>query len=300
MHSMDWDTLRHVLALARAGSLQGASGELGVARTTVSRRIAALETQLGTRLFYRTPDGWTPTSAGEELIEVAEQVEHDLRLTEERLRGQDHEMAGPLHVSTVPFLVWTFRDALARFSADHPEVQLSVSTTSERRAPGLRDADVVTRLSNDPPQTLVGRRIGPVQFGVYASAALTRRLGEHAPLAAYPWIGRAGGENVAWFEQWLAHHAPGARIVMRMEYEPMLLARLVRDGIGAQILPCILGDADPDLRRIAPLDPVFRLDLWVLTSAALRRNARIHSLVQQLAEAFAARREELAGGTDGR
>ena len=299
MHVMDWDTLRHVLALARSGALEGAADRLGVARTTVSRRLTALEQELGTRLFYRAADGWLPTPAGEELIEVAEQVEHDLLATEARLRGQDQQLAGPLHVSTVPLVLFVFREAFASYAEKYPDIELQVSLTAEPRPPGLREADVVTRLSNTPPEHLVGRRVGPIQFGVYAAETLVQELGADAPLHAYPWIGRTGGANVEWFERWLSHNAPGARVVFRTAYEPMLLARLVRSGVGVQILPCVIGEADPMMRRIAPLDPAFHLDLWLLTAPALRKNGRVHTLIQHLAEAMTRDSSALAGKTSG-
>ncbi len=63
----NWDDLRVFLTLAREGTLTTAAKALGVSHPTVSRRVQALEQQIGARLFERLPDRFVPTSAGEEL-----------------------------------------------------------------------------------------------------------------------------------------------------------------------------------------------------------------------------------------
>ena len=67
----NWDDLKFVLAVARAGGLSGAARKLGVNHSTVSRRLSALEAALGTRLFERLPGGLVPTAAGTEAVEAA-------------------------------------------------------------------------------------------------------------------------------------------------------------------------------------------------------------------------------------
>ena len=54
---MNWDDLRFFLAVAGAGSLSGAGQQLGVNTTTVLRRVASLEDDLGARLFERERTG---------------------------------------------------------------------------------------------------------------------------------------------------------------------------------------------------------------------------------------------------
>jgi DNA-binding transcriptional LysR family regulator len=153
----------------------------------------------------------------------------------------------------------------------------------------------VLRLSNAPAENLVGRKVGYVQFAVYAGQTLVERVGRGARLADYPWIGWDGGRNWRWFEDWLAQNAPGAKIVLRIDYKGLLIAHAIRSGIGAQILPCFLGDPDPLLHRIIPLDETFRLDLWLLTLPELRTNSRIRAFMDHMADGLGAHRAALAG-----
>ncbi|NLH81511.1 MAG: LysR family transcriptional regulator, partial [Phyllobacteriaceae bacterium] len=57
----DWNDLRFFLAVAQAGTLTGAARRLGTDHATVSRRVSALETAIGAKLFERTPQGYLPT-----------------------------------------------------------------------------------------------------------------------------------------------------------------------------------------------------------------------------------------------
>ena len=65
---MDWDDIRHFLALARTGSVRAAGTDLGVSHSTVLRRVEALEDRLATRLFDRSRDGYTLTEAGRQML----------------------------------------------------------------------------------------------------------------------------------------------------------------------------------------------------------------------------------------
>ena len=72
---MDWDHLRYFWALVQAGTLVGAAKALGVEHTTVSRRIQALEKQMGTALFAREAGGHRLSEAGRQLLAAVETME---------------------------------------------------------------------------------------------------------------------------------------------------------------------------------------------------------------------------------
>lgn len=81
---MDWNDVRHFLALARTGSVRAAGASLGVSHSTVARRVEALEAQLGTRLFDRHRDGYLLTAEGRQMLPSAERVEHEMAALEPR------------------------------------------------------------------------------------------------------------------------------------------------------------------------------------------------------------------------
>src|ERR1700730_10854537 len=71
---IDWDDVRYFLAVARGGSVRAAAERVGVNHATVLRRVAQLEQRLGAYMFEKLPSGCV-TAAGEEVLELAEQME---------------------------------------------------------------------------------------------------------------------------------------------------------------------------------------------------------------------------------
>ncbi|MCS6900685.1 MAG: LysR family transcriptional regulator [Myxococcales bacterium] len=61
---LDWDDLKHMLAIHRHGTLARAGAVLRMAPTTVGRRLAALEQRAKVKLFERSPEGWIATTEG--------------------------------------------------------------------------------------------------------------------------------------------------------------------------------------------------------------------------------------------
>ncbi|MCB9601762.1 MAG: LysR family transcriptional regulator [Sandaracinus sp.] len=280
---MDWEDYRHVLALARTRSSSAAADSLGVVRTTVSRRLAAMEDALGVRLFDRTPEGLVPTPAGEELVAVAARMEDEVLAAEARVRGRDAELRGALRVSTLDFVYELFPRAFASFVERYPHVTLMVSASTDQVSLRRREADVVLRLNDKPPNDLVGRRLRKLEFGVYASRKLVDRIGEGASLAAFPWIGDDDRLGNSWMDAWLAHHAPGARVVLRHDAYAVMRAAL-RDGVGAHMLPTLEAERDPIFVPIAPDLPPITRDLWALTLPELATSSRVRAFLDHVYE----------------
>lgn len=281
---VQWDDLRYALAIARTRTLSGAAGSLGVSHTTVSRRLRALEERLGVRLFDATPEGFNLTPAGADLVAVAERMEADTLSLEGRVLGRDERLTGALRVSAMELVFRIFQDSFTSFIGRYPAVALTVTTTDNEVSLARREADVVLRLSNAPPEQLVGRRVGRLQFAAYVARSLMEKLGEDAPLGAYPWIHWDERLGMSWLDAWLAKHAPGAAIAMRVDVGAAAMRELIAAGVGAQFLACIDGDADPSLVRLGPLDPFTSRDLWVLTLPELRDTPRIRAFTDHMVE----------------
>src|SRR4051794_37500716 len=101
---MDWNDLRFLLAVADGGSLSAAARALDVNHTTVLRRIARFETELGLRLFERLPTGYALTKGGDALAAAARQVEETVTAVERRIEGEDLRLSGVVRVATTDTL----------------------------------------------------------------------------------------------------------------------------------------------------------------------------------------------------
>src|SRR5690349_733573 len=96
----DWNDLRYFIAVARDGSTLAAARTLRTSQTTVARRIAALEEDLGVRLFEKRQAGYSLTPAGHELVERAHQVEASANHFADAAAAQSRDLRGTVKVTT--------------------------------------------------------------------------------------------------------------------------------------------------------------------------------------------------------
>ena len=274
-----------MLAVSREQSLNRAAESLGVTRTTVGRRVKVFEEQLGVRMFDRTPGGFVPTTEGLDIVEVAERVERDVLALQSRVSGRDAQLSGTLRVSTLDFLFAGHCKAFSSFSDKHPSIELTLNIRDEAVSLARREADVALRVTNNPPEGLVGRKVARMKFAIYGSKDLVQRIGPDADYADYPWLGwddriRPG------LDSWMRQHAPGARVVLRTDGNPMVIKHAIREGIGVHPFPVVEAAADPSLVRIGPIVEAFSRDLWLLTLPDLRTNVRVRAFMDHMESAL--------------
>ena len=286
MAAVDWDDLRTVLAVARTGSLTEAARATGVSYSTVSRRLSALEAALGTRLFERLATGYTPTPAGEELLEAAQRMEKEFEAVSRRVQGSDARLSGRVRVATTDALASRFLPELAAFSRRHPDIEVDLVSTSEPAELAMRETEVALLVTDRPPPALVGRRLARLPAALYAAR---RYLAEHAADAApeaHVWVGWEDGMSHIPAARWLRERVPNARVACRVSTGSALL-EAVRAGVGVAHLLCFLADDDPELVRLAPPEPGLETGLWLLTHEDLRATGRVRVFLDFMAEAIA-------------
>src|SRR5580693_7657465 len=145
---IDWDDVRYFLAVARGGSVRAAAAHLGVNHSTVLRRIAQLEERLGAHMFERLPSGYRLTAAGDEVLELADQMEASSRLLETRVFGRDQSVRGLLRVTLAPTLAThLLMPDFADFAHLHPDIEMEILSSGELANLTNREADVAIRTS---------------------------------------------------------------------------------------------------------------------------------------------------------
>ena len=172
----NWENLRFYLAVAETGTAIGAAQKLGVSHTTVLRRIDQIEHELETKLFKRLQSGYQLTADGERLLPNARQVEQEIQELEIRFHGQDKKTAGKLRVAQPESDVLDLYPLYAAFTRAHPEITLEIRSSYDAANLNKQEADVAIRMVENPPELLVGRRVGQVGFGLYASKSYLKRF----------------------------------------------------------------------------------------------------------------------------
>jgi len=194
MHRVDWDGLQVFLAIARAGRVSMAANRLGVKHTTVSRRLAALESELGVPLFYRTTTGYLLTPHGQNVVANAETMERAAIAVAARAREDSTAIGGRVRVAMPPeFASHWLGPRIAAFRATHPEIELQVLVGTRQRDLSRGEAELAIQAPRPRQQGLVAVRLGRTTFALYAARALVRdkRLLGINPDAARARISRA-------------------------------------------------------------------------------------------------------------
>jgi len=291
---VDWDDLRIVLAVYRAGNLTGAAKELGVNHSTVSRRLHGFEERLGTRLFERLPSGYQATGAGQQLLDAAERMEAEANAVATKILGQDGRLSGVLRV-TAPNLMFShfLMEDLVRFAADYPGITIQLAASYELMSLTRREADVAIRVTSKPQENLVGRRVGRVGLAYYARRGLLDELAE-AGMTSLPVLGFDDEDEPVMAE--LVRAYPRHRLVATSN-DASITLEAVRRGLGAGFLACFLGEGDPELARV-PGVPLYRRDVWLLTHRDLRGTARVRTFLDFVGGVLQRRAAALEGPDD--
>lgn len=284
---MDWDDVRHFLALARSGSVRGAGATLGVSHSTIARRVEALEEQLGARLFDRSRDGYSLTEAGERLLPGAERIERELAAMERRVAGQDERLDGSIRITTTdPFVADVLLEPLGRLCTEHPGLELHLDCNRHNRDLSRREADLAIRaiaLDATPPEHLIGTRLAPIVLANYVARAHAHRLDPDDPTTRWAGFSDAGLHRV------LVERSHYPNNPTWGSFDSLsLMHRVARAGLGLVMLPTYVGDADPALQRLPHADLFHGADFWLLSHPDLRTNARLRAARRCLTEAFAA------------
>ncbi len=285
---LDWDDLRHFLAVLRAGSLAGASKVLGIHPTTVGRKIEALETRAGTALFERHGRVWVASPAGRALLPRAERVENEMLSLERELDGADARLAGIVRVSATEMLATRFIvPHLGVFAARYPDITLDLHCTNRPVDLERREADIALRLTRPHAPSLVTRKLSAIPLALYgASAYVTSRGMPEEPdshLRGHDVILFAEARAFRVENDWMAERLEGARIVARSDSVSSIFGAAVA-GVGLALLPQSVADAEPALVRIATRTIPEPRVIWQTIHEDLRDNARVRAVLSFLGE----------------
>jgi DNA-binding transcriptional LysR family regulator len=278
----DWQDLRHFAMLARAGSLSAASRQLGVDHVTVARRVAALEAALQLKLVDRRARRTALTADGRRIAEIAFRMEDSAVALGRAARGAQASLSGQVSISAPPMIAAAqIAPRLPALHARHPGIRLRL--ISEKRLASLsnREADIAVRLSRPTEKRLVARRVGRMEFGLYAAP---RYLRARDP-AGYGFIAYDEGMEAAPQQVWLKSFAAGRPIVLTASDLAAQKAAAVA-GLGIAALPRALGDGDAGLERLEAGGRAVSREIWLAVHSDLQRAPLVRATLDFLAECF--------------
>ena len=263
---VEWNDVRVFRAVARARSLAQGARQIGLDRSTASRRIACLEEALGTRLFLRTRDGLRPSPAGERLLVHAERMAAEARALEAAAGDEAARVSGLVRLATTDALCsMLIGDGLLSLRARHPDLEIELLGGNQVVDLSRGDADLALRASAVKEPSLVTRRVARLSFALFAGERYVEHRGRPAreeDLAGHDALVLAGELAALPESRWLATR-PGVRVALRSNNVPALVAAAL-DGHGITAIARPWGDRQIGLVRLFDIEAVAPRPLWLV------------------------------------
>ncbi len=291
MGPIDWDDLRYVLAVTRSGTASGAAELLGVNATTVSRRIASLEAELGLELFQKRQSGYLPTPTGEQAARTAAAIEVEVEGLRNGIAAQRRVTSGLVRF-TCPETIASYLVApwLVGFRSLFPSVRIEVINSDSMLDLGKGEADVAMRVGLSPSGTgIVARRLPDCPWTAYCSRTYARDHGvpaspdamrDHALVGLEGYMARL--PSSVWFEE-----VVGAdRVPLRCNSLGNVVETIKAD-LGVAMLPCLIGDLVHDLVRCYPPIPELNAQMWLIVREDMKAAPHVRAFVDFLARRLA-------------
>jgi DNA-binding transcriptional LysR family regulator len=275
-----WELYRSFLGVLKEGSLSGAARNLGVAQPTIGRHIAALEKALGLALFTRSPTGLLPTEAALALRTHAEAMESTAAALERTAASQGDGVRGVVRITASEVIgVEVLPAIVGRLHEEHPQLKIELVLTNRVQDLLRREADIAVRMTPPRQETLVARRIGQIELGLYATRQYLARHG--APksiddLHRHAIIGfdqpsafvRSAGKSLAQGSSGLPALTRDL-FSLRTDNDLAQLA-MIRCGAGIGMCQVPLARRDPALVRVLPRQISLPLETWITMHEDLR------------------------------
>ena len=283
MAEFDWNDVRAFLAVARSGRLTAAAARLGVDHSTLSRRIAALEHALRTRLFERSPSGYTLTDQGRRLMPIGEEMERLAIGAAEAVGGSSTSVEGIVRIgSPEGFGSYFLAPRIGGLKTLHPRLTIQLVAAPAVFSLARRDADIVVSVSRPPAGRLNVARLIDYDLGLYAAPAYLREapgIASAEDLFRHRFVSYIG--ELLHFPEldFLQHVAPGGTTsVESSNLVAQLRATLA--GAGLCVLPAFLAAKEDGLVRVLPGEISLTRSLWLTVHQDLAELARVRAAVR--------------------
>ncbi len=259
--TLDWHDLQLFLAVANANGLAGAVRITGLSAPTLGRRMTALEQAVGCELFVRRQSGYELTEDGQQLLEhVRSMQEASTGVTRWQEQRDQHT------VIKITAGAWTSRFIAQNLDSLPTDTCVRLVPDNNFLDLRRREAHLAIRNRRPTQQGLAVQKLGRLAFAVYGAPRFAS-IGDNMPemddlLDICPWItydpASAPIPSTLWLRERL-NKQPALSCS-----SPTLVLDAATAGAGLCVVPCFVGDSEPNLRRLsAPIEELTHIQLLV-------------------------------------
>jgi DNA-binding transcriptional LysR family regulator len=283
----DWSDLDVFHAVAEAGSFAAAARKLKISHPTVGRRLDALERRLGAPLVHRGAAGVDLTDLGAAIHDNVRRMALEAEAIGRLAAGGEQGLAGTVTVTALDGLgVVMLPRFLGELRALHPDLVINLEISARQANLAQREADIALRLGRPGDQaSLIARRVAQIGMGFYAAPSYLEAHGRPthvSGLAEHDAVTSTFGADHIWTPEIEGEPAEPRRVVFVSD-SPSALAMATEAGMGIGTHSHWRARAAKSLERVLPHVELKTLDLWLVTHADIRRNARIRLVFDHLA-----------------
>ena len=289
---MNWDDARIFLAVARAGQILGAARRLELNHATVSRRVAALESALGTKLFRRLTTGSELTVEGQRFLGVAERIEADMIAARAEIAVEGDAVEGVVRIGAPDgFGVAFLAPRLGALTECHPALSIQLVPVPRSFSLSRREADIAITVERPTEGRLVASKLVDYTLGLYAARAYVERHGlptacddlrSHRLIGYVPDLVASPSLDYGseFLSDWHASFAVSSALGQ---------VEAVRSGAGIGILHSFIARSHGDLVPVPAADPIRRA-YWLVYHETVRPLRRVQVVSAFIASAVDAAR----------
>lgn len=280
---VSWDDLRFLLAVHRERSFFAAGKSLGVAASTVARRVEAVERCLGRVLVHRSNDGTKLDGDALRLVALAEELE--LGLASLVRDGREAEVSGTVRVSLSEGFVRPLVPLLARVHAKHPALHVEVISESRLADLARGEADLGIRIVRSASASIVSKLLGRASIALFASREYVERRLPGAKLwrdaaGAHDWVGLDASLERLPQEQWMRAYG-ASRFIFRSN-SAIAIEQAIVSGMGIGYLGEVQASSLSGLVKLDTETVPPPVDVFLAFRRDARKTARIRVVAKEI------------------
>ena len=233
-------------------------------------------------LIERLPKRWVLTEAGQRVAALAQGMQTQAHALERAVKAQHAPLSGTVTLSTPPaFASSVLAPRLQMLRRLYPDLHLTLMGTQAVASLSQQEADIAVRIIRPQEASNVTRKIGVMEFWLYAAPG----YGEQPP-SQWQFIAYDSKLDHVMQQQWLMQFAGDRPIVFRANDLACQVAA-ARAGVGIAVLPCFLAYGDPGLAALTiDLERPTR-DIFLVVHADLRRMPTVRAVMEFVVEQVA-------------
>ena len=250
----NWDGWQTLLTVVETGTLSGAAAQLHIDATTIGRRLGRLESKLGRRLLVRHGGRLEPTATCRALLPGLEEAARQIESAQALAGGEGAKASRrPVRITSLAFLCdHLLAPQIQVLAAGRQPIELLAEDKNFNLA--RREADLALRLGPPQGSKRGARQVGWVRYALYA--AIDRDPGK------LPWAALDSSLAPLPEVRYVEAQAKSGGIQFRAS-KLETLAAMAAAGAARVVLPHLMGDRHPRLRRHGDLS-VLKRPLWLI------------------------------------